>query len=383
MTNAASDARLDAADGRIIRLVRNAGPTTRAGLLESTGWARSTVTRRVDALVDLGLLSTDGAAASSGGRPATLLSFNANAGHILAADLGITHSRIATVNLIGEPITEHIDLELDLSSGPEHALPEILATLREQAALNPTAPLATVVGVPAPIDARSGRPTDPPILSSWHDYPIAEAVTSELGVATFVEKDVNLMALGEQRIAWPKAKSFVFVKVGTGIGSGVVLDGELYRGATGSAGDIGHIQLDGHSKTLCRCGRYGCLEAVAGGGALATRMRALGRQVDSARGVRALVHSGDAEARALVREAGELIGQVLSTMVSFFNPEVIVLGGDLGSEPLMLGAARAEIVKRPLELASKELAFVATALPNDAGIRGAASLAIDQLWPSN
>lgn len=375
-------AALDTADGRLIRIVRNSGAVTRAHLLEATGWARSTVSRRVDNLVELGLLSAEGAERSSGGRPASLLRFNGRAGTVLAADLGITHSRLAAVDLLGNAIGQPTDLEVDLSAGPDATITELLAELQAQIAVAAADPLALVVGLPAPIHAETGRPTHPPILSSWHDYPLREELHAAFGVPVFVEKDVNLMALGEQRESWSHARSLICVKVGTGIGSGIVIDGELYRGATGSAGDIGHIQLEGHGATLCRCGRHGCLEAVAGGGALSRQMRALGRTANTSRDVTKLLNAGDSEAKALVREAGRLIGEVLAGIVSFANPEVIVLGGDLGREPLLLGAARAELVRRPLELATNDLHFVASTLSSDAGIRGAAALAIDRLWPA-
>jgi predicted NBD/HSP70 family sugar kinase len=373
---------LDAADGRLIRIVRDTGSITRAGLIQATGWARATVARRVDSLLELGLLTRDGSARSSGGRPASLVNFNRSAGTILAADLGITHSRVAAVDLLGNAVAEPTDVELDLSRGPDQAMPDLFAVIGHQASQAPELPLAVVMGLPAPIDAATGRPTNPPILSSWHDYPLREKLHAEFGVPAFIEKDTNLMALGEQRGAWPTAQSLVYVKVGTGIGSGVVLGGELYRGATGSAGDIGHIQIDGNQSTLCRCGRHGCLEAVAGGAALSARMRALGRDAESSRDVTALVHAGDSEAKALVRDAGRQIGEVLASVVSFANPDVVVLGGDLGAEPLLLGAARAEILRRPLELATRDLKFVASSLSVDAGIRGAAALSIDRLWPS-
>lgn len=381
--NHLATARLDLNDGRLIRIVRDSGAITRADLIDITGWARSTVTRRVDALLDLGLLSAGGEAKSSGGRRPALLQFNGGAGVILAADLGITHSRIAAVDLLGNPIAEPHSFELDLSTGPDVNYPELLAIMQRQMSNGATAALAVVVGIPAPVDASTGRPTNPPILSRWHNYPLREQLHSAFGIPVFIEKDVNLMALGEQRGAWPRAQSLVYVKVGTGIGSGIVLNGELYRGATGSAGDVGHIQLEEQGSTLCRCGRHGCLESVAGGGALATRMRALGRDAETTRDVTALLHHGDAQAKSLVREAGKLIGEVLASVVSFANPDVITLGGDLGREPLLLGAARAQIVSRPLELATKDLEFVASSQGPDAGIRGAAALSIDRLWPAN
>ncbi len=308
--------------------------------------------------------------------------FNGRAGHVLAADLGITHSRMAAVDLLGNPVGEPVDLDLDLSGRPEQAIPTLLRVLDEQQQVAGGDPLAVVVGLPAPIDAASGRPTNPPILSAWHNHPLAETLSEHFGSPAFVEKDTNLMALGEQRGAWPKARSLVYVKVGTGIGAGIVLGGELYRGFNGTAGDIGHIQLDGHDASLCRCGRHGCIEAIAGGAALSARMRALGRRTNTTRDVTALLQDGDSEAKALVREAGHKLGQVLASVVSFLNPEVIVLGGDLGSESLFFGTARAEIVRRPLEPATRDLHFVSSALGEDAGIRGAAALAIDRLWPS-
>lgn len=375
-------ARLDLNDGRLIRIVRDAGASTRAELVAATGWARSTVTRRIDALLDLGLLAAGGEAESSGGRRPSLLEFNAKAGTILAADLGITHSRIAEVDLLGNPTSSPEDLEIDLSGGPD-TLSDVLAAMRHQILDVERAPLAVVVGIPAPVNAATGRPTNPPILSRWHDYPLREQLEDAFGIPAFVEKDVNLMALGEQRGARLQARSLIFVKVGTGIGSGIVLNGELYQGATGSAGDIGHIQLDEHGSILCRCGRRGCLESVAGGGALAAQMRALGRDALTTRDVVALLHNGDAEAKSRVRDAGRLIGVVLASVISFANPDVIVLGGDLGRDPLLIGAARAEIVSRPLELATGDLEFVASKMGPDAGIRGAAALSIDRLWPAS
>lgn len=380
--NHLATARLDLNDGRLIRIVRDSGASTRAELVAATGWARSTVTRRIDALLDLGLLSASGEAKSSGGRRPSLLEFNAKAGTILAADLGITHSRIAELDLLGNPTSGPENVEIDLSEGPD-TLPDVLSTMRRQIASNEKTPLAAVVGIPAPVDAATGRPTNPPILSRWHDYPLREQLRDAFGIPAFIEKDVNLMALGDHRGARPRARSLIYVKVGTGIGSGIVLNGELYQGATGSAGDIGHIQLDEHGSILCRCGRRGCLESVAGGGALAAQMRALGRDANTTRDVVALLQSGDAEAKSRVREAGRLIGIVLASVISFANPDVIVLGGDLGREPLLIGAARAEVVSRPLELATGDLEFVASTMGPDAGIRGAAALSIDRLWPAN
>lgn len=372
----------DPADGLVLRLVRENGTHTRASLGAATGWARSTVTRRVDALLASGLLTTSGEGTSTGGRPPEQFRFNQRAGSLVVADLGITHSRLALVDLLGNPLEPPTDLELDLTVGPADTLPAIQQTIVDLMDRSETKPLGIGIGLPAPIDAATSRPVDPPILSTWNRYPLAEAVESEFSTATYVEKDVNLMAVGEQRRFWPRARSLLFVKVGTGIGSGIVIRGRLYRGANGAAGDIGHVQLAGYADRLCQCGRNGCLEAVAGGGALAAQISALGRRAVNARAVASLVHSGDPEAKSIVLNAGMHLGVVLAGVVSFANPDVIVLGGDLGVEPLILASVRAEVHSRPLALASRHLSVEPSALGADAGITGAAELVVDRLWPS-
>lgn len=373
----------DPADGFVLRLVRQDGTHTRASLGLATGWARSTVTRRVDALLESGLLTTSGEASSTGGRPPEQFRFNERAGSLVVADLGITHSRLALVDLLGDPLGRPTDLELDLTAGPAETLPVIQQTIADFVAQAASRPLGIGVGLPAPIDASTARPVDPPILSAWDRYPLGDVIESESSIATYVEKDVNLMAVGEQRRHWPLAHTLVFVKVGTGIGSGIVIRGNLYRGADGAAGDIGHVQLDAFADRLCRCGRNGCLEAVAGGGALAAQISALGRRADNSRAVASLVHGGDPEAKSIVRHAGTHIGAVLAAVVSFANPDVIVLGGDLGVEPLILSSVRAEVHSRPLALASRHLVVQPSQLGPDAGIVGAAELVIDRLWPAS
>ncbi len=372
----------DPADGLLLRLVREGGPQTRSSLGAATGWARSTVTRRVDALLESGLLAMTEDATSTGGRPPEQFRFNQHAGSLVVADLGITHSRLARVDLFGEPLQPPVDLELDLTGGPAAALPVVVDKVADLIAEPADRPLAIGIGLPAPIDSESSRPVDPPILSTWNRYPLVKAIESEFGVVTFVENDANLMAVGEQRRRWPQARSLVFVKVGTGIGAGVVISGQLYRGAHGAAGDIGHVQLDGFGDRLCRCGRNACLEAVAGGAALAAQLSALGRRADTARAVASLVHSGDPEAKSMVRSAGTHIGVVLAATVSFADPDVIVLGGDLGVEPLVLASVRAEVHSRPLALAARHLIVEPSQLGANAGVVGAAELVVDRLWPS-
>ena len=373
----------DPADGLVLRLVREGGSLTRAALGEATGWARSTVTRRVDALLESGLLAVGGEASSTGGRPPEQIRFNQRAGTLVVADLGVSHSRLALVDLLGNPLDSPIELDLDLSAGPEDTLPmleEAMAKLVDQAG---ESILGIGVGIPAPIDARTSLPAQPALLSAWNGFPLGTTIESSFSTPVYVEKDANLMALAEQRRHWPEASALIFVKVGTGIGSGIVIGGDLYRGANGAAGDIGHIQMEDRTDTLCHCGRNGCLEAVAGGKALASQISVLGRRASNARAMASLVHGGDSQAKALLRQAGINIGMVLAGVVNIVDPQVVVLGGDLGTEPLLVASVRAEIQNRTLTLASDNLVVEPSRLSTDAGIIGAAEHVVDRLWPAH
>ena len=155
------------------------------------------------------------------------------------------------------------------------------------------------------------------------------------------------MALGEHWKAWRAYDHLLFVKVGTGIGCGIITDGRIHRGAQGAAGDIGHIHVPGNEE-ICRCGNRGCLEAVAGGGAMATRLRGDGIEAQNSRDVVRHVRDGRPEAMQLVRQAGRELGEVLAASVNFFNPGVIVIGGDIAhaDEHLLAGRPRGRLPAR-------------------------------------
>jgi predicted NBD/HSP70 family sugar kinase len=163
------------------------------------------------------------------------------------------------------------------------------------------------------------------------------------------------------------------VKVGTGIGCGIVAGGRIHRGAQGSAGDLGHIQITGDEQVVCRCGNVGCLEAVAGGGAMAARLRELGHEASDSRDVVRLVRSGSQDAVRLVREAGRVLGGVLATSVNLFNPSVVVIGGDIAQvDEHLLAGVREVVYQRSLPLATRSLRIVRSRLEDRAGVIGAA-----------
>ena len=369
--------------GDVFHLIRSGKARTRGELGQVTGLARSTVSQRIDALKAAGLIvELDEAAPSTGGRPPSLLGFNADAGLVLTADLGATHSRVSAGNLLAEAVAE-TTAEIDINLGPEKVLSWIDRIFTDLLAEigRPMSDVRGVgIGLPGPVDFARGMAVNPPIMAGWHLFPVAERCRSLYGVPVLVDNDVNIMALGEHWVMEPKVADFVFIKVGTGIGSGLILGGRLHRGAKGVAGDIGHVQTrpDG---PLCRCSNNGCLEASAGGAAIAAHLRDLGYEASNTRDVVRLVQQGNREAIRSVRAAGRLIGQVLASTVNLLNPAVIMIGGDLAMAELQLLAGIREVVyQRSTTLSTTDLQIVASSLGDRAGITGAAAMVIEHIF---
>ena len=368
--------------GSILELIRRVGTTTRSQLADATGLARSTIADRVDQLIAGGLVAEIGEAPSSGGRPPTLLSLNAGAGAILAADLGATHGRLAVCDLGGSAIAER-PVELDIASGPVPVLSEverIFLELLAECDRSPRDVMGVGIGVPGPVEFAAGRAVSPPIMPGWDRYPIRDRFVARFDVPVLVDNDVNIMTLGEHWVQADPPDDFLFLKVGTGIGSGLILGGRLHRGAQGAAGDIGHVQVADAADVPCRCGNNGCLETVAGGRALARALRADGTEAADSRAVVALVKAGNRQAIAAVRAAGRLIGQVLATTVNLLNPALIVVGGDIAEADEQLFAGIREVAyRRSTALATSRLQIVQSSLRDRAGITGAAAMVIEHV----
>jgi predicted NBD/HSP70 family sugar kinase len=369
--------------GHLLRLLRDGTASTNPQLAELTGVSRSTVAQRIDALLACGLIVEDGQSASTGGRPATRLRFNEDYGLILVADLGATHSRVGITDLACRVLVEEA-ADIAVADGPAPVLDWVgerfeglLATLgRPRSDV-----LAVGIGLPGPVEHASGRAISPPIMPGWDGFPVAEHFSERYQVPTLVDNDVNIMALGEYWTHWrEQVDDLLFIKVGTGIGCGIVASGRIQRGAQGAAGDIGHIRVAGHDDAVCVCGNTGCVEAVAGGGAMARRLRAQGRDTPNARAVVELVKAGDREATRLVRESGRVLGQVLAAAVNFSNPSVIVIGGDVAdAHEQLLAGVREVVYQRSLPLATRHLRIIPSQLGDGAGIRGASVMAVERV----
>ncbi|WP_146906746.1 ROK family transcriptional regulator [Cellulomonas aerilata] len=371
--------------GELFQLLRDGRPRTRADLAAVTGQARSTVAARVDLLLSSGLVAPAGEAASTGGRPPVTFAFNPRARAVLAVDLGATHARLAVTDLAGQVLVEHHQ-PLAIAEGPDVVLDRVARVgteLVREAGREPTDLVSVGVGLPGPVDHGTGRPTNPPIMPGWDDADVPGHLGRLLGVPVLVDNDVNVMALGEHASTYPEVDHLLFIKVATGIGAGIISDGQIRRGAQGAAGDLGHIAVPGGRDLPCRCGNTGCLEAVASGSAIATALRSEGLEVASSSEVVALVRAGNLAASRAVREAGRDIGGVLAACVSLLNPSLIVVGGVVAEAGEHLLAGIREVVyRRSLPLATQHLRIVTTRTKGRAGVLGASAMAAEHVLSS-
>lgn len=362
--------------GDLFQLLRDGRARTKAELAAMTGLARSTVSSRVDALLGSGLVKPAGEAVSTGGRPPARVAFNANAGSIIAIDLGATHATVAVADLDAHVLASST-LELQIIAGPEAVLDEALAAAASLLAAlpSPGALLGVGIGVPGPVEHSTGRPTNPPIMPGWDRFDIPGYVQRMFSVPVLVDNDVNILALGEQALSWHDVADLIFVKVSTGIGAGIISGATLQRGAQGSAGDIGHVQVPFSHDSPRPEGDERDLEAIASGPAIARTLTEAGIPAADSADVVALVRSGNAAAIAATRQAGREVGEVLATVVNLLNPSVIVIGGSIAraGEHLLAGI-REVVYRRSIPLATQHLAIVQSEAGSRAGVLGAAMM---------
>lgn len=371
----------------LFQILRDGRPRTRSELSAATGFARSTITSRIDELIDTGFIAPVGDAASTGGRPSALVAFNPAARLVAAADIGATHATVALLDLAGSTLAK-VTGEIQIAAGPEPVLERLVETvnaLLDGLGREKDDVIAVGIGLPGPVEHSSGKPSQPPIMPGWNGFDVPRYIQRSYDVAVLVDNDVNIMALGERAAAWPEVDNMIFLKVATGIGSGIISSGQLQRGADGSAGDVGHISIARAAGIACRCGNVGCLEAVAGRPAIAAALRAEGVELERDGDVAALVRQGNLLAGQVVRQAGRDIGEVLNMCVSILNPSLIVIGGSMADASEQLIAGMREVVySRSTPLATQHLSIVQARTGADAGVIGAGIMAIDYvLAPEN
>lgn len=380
---------------RVLRSVYTGEARTRPEVIAATGLGRTVVTQRVDLAIALGLLADDGLAASTGGRSARELRFRDEAGRILVAVFGAEVVHLGITDLHGA-ILVSTTKAWDIAQGPQASLEfsadQFGALLGE---VGPETPVwGAAIGLPGPVEFATGRPVSPPIMPGWDAYDIRGWIEDHFQIPVWVDNDVNLMALGEFMHGPDVDENMLFVEVGTGIGAGIIVRGELLRGAKGAAGDIGHVE-SADSALTCRCGQVGCLETVAAGWALArdastelergasspmlsSRFAREGRLIgEDVAGAAAM---GDPLALRLVERSARTVGETLASVINILNPAVVVIGGSIArTGDRFLAPVRESIYRRSLPLATRDLRIVPASLGRQQELIGGASLVSSRL----
>jgi len=390
---------VNSAEVEVMRALRRQGRISRSEISNITGWSKAKASQEIRSLVDKGYLVEFGEGVSQGGRKPRLLRINNQLGYIAGIDIGATSMDIALADVTGlilqrrsEPTDVHLSAETVFGR-----CTELLLELIPSPPGRPTQILGIGVGVPGPVDFARGVLVAPPLMPEWENFLIRDFFKKTFQSAfVVVDNDVNIMALGEQRAGdGAGVDHFIFIKIGTGIGAGIISNGKIHRGSDGSAGDIGHICVDKEGP-LCACGNRGCLEAMAAGPAIASKAMEAARngsspalsQIRESRGgivrpedVNAACREGDQAALDIIRDSGQMIGDVLASLVNFFNPSYIFIGGGIANfGNHLLVAIRRAVLHRSLPLATTHLSIKFSKMGSTAGVVGAISLALDYLF---
>ncbi len=382
----------------VLNVLRNEGPFSRADLSRLTHLSRSTISAIAQELLDEQMITDMGEGSSSGGRPPVLLSFNRDAALVAGIELGASHITLLLTNLAPTIVLRFVE-PFNVSTGPEAGMEAVITILHralQQAAHETGKPPRFVgvgVGVPGPVDWLSGLVAAPPIMPGWDGFPFRQRLGDHLGVPVYLDNDANLGALGEYCYgAGQGVHALAFVKIGTGIGCGFLFDGQVYRGENGFAGEIGHVTVTENGPP-CKCGSYGCLEAVAGGDALAHQVRlgllaghrsSLSALADpnaiTPREVARAAASGDSLALQAFQNAGRLLGIAIADMINLFNPgRVLIGGGGAQAGDILFDPLRQTVDARAMSASAQAAHIMPAALGGDAVALGAVAMVLQNI----
>jgi predicted NBD/HSP70 family sugar kinase len=369
--------------GDVFALIRELRDTTRAELGQLTTLSRTAVAARVASLLDLGLVAESEQAASTGGRPATLLTFDADAGVVACVAIGISRTRMAICNLAGELVATS-DIDQEVALGPDDLMPDVVKRLDVLLENHRDVPVYGVgLSLPGPVDRERGCSRDSPILRGWDGVelrPYFGELHRLSGVPVLLDNDANAIALGERGGELQRHDDLLVLKVSTGLGAGIISGGVLQRGAWQAAGEFGHNKTAAARGVPCRCGDTGCLEAIAGGWAVVHALQQQGYAVRHMRDVVELAHAGDPEARRMIRDSGRHIGEVVASAVNLLNPKVLVIAGDLaGAYETFVAGLRETLYGNATAMSTRELEVVPAAHGSHSAVAGTAAMVLDEV----
>jgi predicted NBD/HSP70 family sugar kinase len=380
---------------RIVNLVRLGEAVTRPEIGRATGLGRGVVTQRVEQAMEKGYLEEGDLALPTGGRAPRTLHFRSDRGLIVVCALGALHIRVGVAGLTGD-VLAHTHRPWDIASGPAETFDAATPMIDELLAGFGDLPIWGIgVGVPGPVNFASGCPVAPPIMPGWNGFDVRRRFEQRYDAPVWVDNDVNLLAFTERARRRDENADLIYVKVGSGIGAGLLSQGRIHRGAKGAAGDIGHQRIRDTAE-VCRCGKVGCLEAVAGGWALVRD--AQGAIADGATGylvqrtalgealtpemIASAAEDGDALAISLVRKSAVYVGEAVAALVNMFNPGVIVIGGAIaaGAGEIYLAEVRQRVYELSHPLATIDLSIVRSQDDVREPLRGGTEMVREQLF---
>lgn len=361
-----------------IQLLAENGSLTRAELARRIGVSRAAVSMTVTRLIADGLVveSAEATARDQGGLGVPL-TLNPSAGGAVGVDFAHQALRVVVADLAHNVLAEE-SRELALDHDARQAMDlaaSLVGKLLDRSGLRPSAVVGVGVGVPGAVDHRTGRPTPSSISPSWVGLDVAGEFSERVGMPVLVDNNANLGALAE--VVWGAARDFadfVYVKVGQGVGGGIVLGGQLWRGATGMSGELGHMTVD-ETGPMCRCGNRGCLEVYVGLWAQLAALRpVLGEHIDQVELLR-LAGDGDRRCQRLLADVATTLGKALANLCNIINPEAIVLGGEFAPAfDLVSGPVREAIKTYALHLAATSVEVVPSQLGERAEALGGVAL---------
>lgn len=372
----------------VLDLIRfTPGGISRVELAQRLTLTRAAVTPIVNDLIQTHLIHETRSRSASNGRPPILLEINASSGNVAGIDMGATHLTILIANFAAQVLAEK-EIPFDIADGPTDCIQQADGLLRELlAGLGLGLPdLAAIgLGVPGPTVATAGMVLSPPLMPGWDRFPIRDTLEKLWGCPVSLNNDAELGVLGEWAYGAGRGElNLAYIKVGTGIGAGLFIDGQIYRGATGSAGEIGHMTID-ENGPLCTCGNHGCLEAMAGGKAIVAKAHEaiqMNKRTELAENptpenitVKDIANAaarGDLVAQEILAEAGNQLGIAITSLVNLFNPNIVVVGGGVAQTgDLFLEPIRKAVLKRSLPAAAYAVRITTALLGKRSSCMGA------------
>ncbi|MFD5417732.1 ROK family protein [Streptomyces sp. NPDC127069] len=368
---------------RVVRAVRLAGSLTQAEIARTTGLSAATVSNIVRELKEGGTVEvTD---TSAGGRRARSVSLSGDAGIVIGVDFGHTHLRVAVGNLAHQVLAEEsepLDVDASWVDGFDRA-EALVGRLVQQVGVARDKVIGVGLGVPGPIDVESGTLGSTAILPGWAGINPRQELSQRLGVPVYVDNDANLGALGE--LVWGSGRGvrdLAYIKVASGVGAGLVINGQIYRGPGGTAGEIGHITLD-ESGPVCRCGNRGCLETFAAARYVLPLLQGSHGPELTMEKVVELAREGDPGCRRVISDVGRHVGSGVASLCNLLNPSRIVLGGSLAEAgELVLAPIRESVGRYAIPSAARQLSVLTGSLGGRAEVLGALALVLSEMGDS-